>query len=142
MAVVSGRVYREATGEGIKGVLLRLNGLAAITDREGRFTFYLPEAGTRYLRVDASTAGMNLIPAKTMPMPIDAHAGSKVVVDIGDGRGLHGQGKRRRLRVPRGQDRQLGTETARRSRSPSAPGCAGSRESSSSSRTTTGSSGG
>ena len=82
-AIVSGHVYRSATGEAMPGVLLRLNGLAAVTDREGAFAFYLPEAGTKYLHVDSSTTGTNMIPSKPTPIPVSASPSSRVVVDIG-----------------------------------------------------------
>jgi hypothetical protein len=82
-AVVTGHVFNAATGERIPGVILRLDGFAAITDAKGEYRFYLPHAGTKYIQVDMRTVGVGLVPVRSMPMELQAPSGSKVSVKIG-----------------------------------------------------------
>lgn len=82
-ASVTGRVYRVGTDEAMPGVLLRLNGLAAVTDGEGSFVFNLAEPGTRYLQVDSRSIPAGLIPDRPMPVAVEAAAGSKTSLSIG-----------------------------------------------------------
>jgi hypothetical protein len=82
-ATVTGRVYNAATDEPMAGVLLRLDGLAALSDAKGRFTFYLPQSGTKYIQVDMATVGPDMVPAEPMPREVTAPSGSTVSVAIG-----------------------------------------------------------
>jgi hypothetical protein len=81
-AVVTGFVSNAVTGERVPGVVLRLDGLAAVTDKKGAYTFYVPHAGTKYIQVDMRTVGAGLVPVRSMPMELQAPRGSKVSVDI------------------------------------------------------------
>ncbi len=82
-ATITGRVTHAATGAPMSGIFLRLNGLAAATDADGRFTFVVPEAGTKYLQIDSRSIPAGLIPAQAMPLEVSAPAETTVVVDIG-----------------------------------------------------------
>jgi hypothetical protein len=82
-AIVTGRVFNAGTGKPISGVILRLDGLAAITDGKGEYTFYLPHTGTEYIQVDTRTIGVGLVPVRPMPMELHAPSGSKISADIG-----------------------------------------------------------
>jgi len=82
-SVVTGRVFDAATKAPLPGVVLRLEGFAAVTDQGGNFTFSLPDPGTKYLQVDTGTVGARMVPAKPMPLEISAPGGGTVWVDIG-----------------------------------------------------------
>ena len=71
IAAVRGRVYREETNEPLKGVLLRLNGLAVATDKEGSFAFHLPHSGRYYLQMDRSRLPLDLIPNQPVPIEVN-----------------------------------------------------------------------
>ncbi len=60
---VRGRVYDlEAPGKpGIEGVVVRMAGAVAITDRSGRFTLHAVSPGTHLLTVDSHTLGLDRI---------------------------------------------------------------------------------
>jgi hypothetical protein len=57
-AVVRGMVFDQATGVPRSGVVLRLDGLATVSDAKGAYLFNLAKSGTWYLQVDrASLSG-------------------------------------------------------------------------------------
>jgi hypothetical protein len=82
-SAVTGFVFDATSGARIPGVVLRLDGLAAITNAKGEFTFYLPHAGDKYIQVDMSTVGPNMVPVKPMPLAVSAPKGSKIALEIG-----------------------------------------------------------
>ena len=82
-ATVRGRVFLVADGSPREGVLLRLNGLAAITDAHGDYVFNVPKAGELHLQVDRGTLGTGMVPMRPTPIDVDAAAGSVTVIDIG-----------------------------------------------------------
>lgn len=86
-AIVRGTVYHRETGAKLAGVLLRLDGLAAVTDKEGAFTFYVPHAGTCSLRIEGGSAAAGLIPADPARLRIDIAPDSELTVDVAMTRG-------------------------------------------------------
>ncbi len=82
-ATVTGRVYNASTDEPMPGVLLRLDGLAALSDAKGRFTFYLPQSGTKYVHVDLATVRPGMVPVEPMPLAVTAPSGSTISLAIG-----------------------------------------------------------
>jgi hypothetical protein len=82
IAIVTGHVHHAITGERLANILLRLNGQAAVSDRNGAFTFYLANPGMKYLQVDRGSIPTNLIPAQRMPMAVETVAGSTITVDV------------------------------------------------------------
>ena len=83
IAIVAGLVHHAITGEPMADVLIRLNGMAALSDRNGMFAFYLPRAGKVFLQVDRASFPAKLIPVQRMPMEVEAVAGATVTVDLG-----------------------------------------------------------
>ena len=82
ISVIKGHVYRMETGEPLKGVVLRINGLAAVTDGKGLYTFHLSHSGRFHLQLDPSRLESNLIPDRPMPLECNA-VGQEMIVDIG-----------------------------------------------------------
>ncbi len=83
IATVTGHVYHAITGERLPNVLVRINGSAAVSDRNGTFTFHLPTDGKKYLQIDRGSIPTDLIPAQRMPMAVETVAGSTAVLDVG-----------------------------------------------------------
>jgi hypothetical protein len=82
-SVVRGRVFLEETGAPREGVLLRLNGLAAITDASGKYVFNIPKSGTYQLQVDRGTLGKGMIPSRATPIELNTLPRTETVIDIG-----------------------------------------------------------
>lgn len=82
VAVVRGRVYREETGEPVRGLVMRLNGLAVATDAKGQYAFHLPHAGRLYLQMERGKMPPDLIPNRPVPIQVDAPSGESRL-DVG-----------------------------------------------------------
>jgi hypothetical protein len=80
---LKGRVYDAETGEAVPNVVLRLNGLTAVTDEHGRFAFPSVKADRYALGVDRGTIGLDRTAVVQLPIDVDIPAGGKAVVDIG-----------------------------------------------------------
>jgi len=82
-AVVRGMVFDQATGAPRSGVVLRLSGLATVSDAKGAYLFNLAKSGTWYLQVDRASLGETLIPSEPTPIEVTVLPGVVTVVDIG-----------------------------------------------------------
>ncbi|MDI3543417.1 MAG: hypothetical protein PWP57_1022 [Candidatus Atribacteria bacterium] len=84
IGTVQGRVYEELhPQEGIEGVILRANGIPAVTDEEGKFIFPSLVVGDYYLEVDRATLGIGRIPTVKTPLLFSIQEGEKKEIDIG-----------------------------------------------------------
>jgi hypothetical protein len=81
-AIVRGTVFLKETGKKMAGVLLRLDGLAAVTDQKGSFTFYVQHPGTFSLHVEGGSLGADLIPAQPALLRLVVAPGSELNVDV------------------------------------------------------------
>ena len=79
---VKGYVYDEETQNAIGNCLLRLNGLTAVTNKAGNFTFPSVNPGMFYLSVDTASIGMNRIPSQKTPIELAVEGGQKTRVNI------------------------------------------------------------
>jgi len=79
---VKGYVYDEETQNAIGDCLLRLNGLTAVTNKAGNFTFPSVSPGIYYLNVDTASIGMNRIPSQKTPIELAVRGGEKTSVII------------------------------------------------------------
>ena len=82
VSVVRGTVVRLETGEPQEGIVLRLNGLASASDKNGEFIFYVPKTGNLYLQMDGRTLEPGVIPAQAMPLELTIAPSSESVVDL------------------------------------------------------------
>jgi hypothetical protein len=79
---VKGHIYDQESQNPIGDVILRLNGLAAVTNTAGDFTFPSVKPGSHYLNIDTASIGMDRIPSRKMPMELTVEGGEKTQVDI------------------------------------------------------------
>ena len=79
---VKGYVYDEETQNPIPNAVLRLNGLTAVTDKAGNFTFPSVSPGIFYLSVDTASIGMNRISSQKTPIQLAVQGGEKIPVII------------------------------------------------------------
>lgn len=79
---VKGYVYDEETRKPISDCLLRLNGLTAVTDKAGNFTFPSVSRGVYSLSVDTASIGMNRIPSQKTPIELVVRGGEETPVLI------------------------------------------------------------
>ena len=69
--MLSGRIYeRNHPKKGISGVIVRANGLTAVTDRSGRYRFLGMHPGKYYLSIDRGSIHAGYLPIQKMPMEI------------------------------------------------------------------------
>lgn len=85
VGLISGYIVdpRRPGTPGVPGVILRLPGAAAITDKDGRFAFPTLPAGSYTLNVDQQSIGLNRITAQPMPMKLTVEGGNTTRVTIG-----------------------------------------------------------
>lgn len=83
IAFVSGRVFSEHTQRGIPDIIVRLDGLAAVTDENGDFNLPPVKPGSYYLSIDQTGLGPNQIPVQRMPLEIAVAEGETEEVSIG-----------------------------------------------------------
>jgi len=79
---IRGQIFSNETGEGIPDVILNLNGVAAVTDRRGRFLFPSMQPGTFYVGIDRTGLDPNTIPMVKMPMIVSVEGGKDTMVEI------------------------------------------------------------
>ncbi len=79
---VKGYVYDQETQKPIPNAILRLNGLTAVTNKAGSFTFPSVNPGIFYLSVDTASIGMNRIPGQKTPIQLAVQGGEKTPVII------------------------------------------------------------
>lgn len=82
---IKGKIYIAEDPElsGIKGVMVRLNNFATITDNQGDFLFQGLKAGEYYLQVDYSSLDENSITTNKTPLKLKVEQGEEVEVNIG-----------------------------------------------------------
>lgn len=110
-ALVRGKVYREETGQPLKGVLFRLNGLAAVSDSRGSFTFRIPHGGRFYLQVDQSRLGSGLVPMQPMPLAVEV-TGRQNPLQIGIAEACEVSGSVRVYKLPDEESRFAPSDAA------------------------------
>jgi hypothetical protein len=92
--ILKGRVYdAENPPRGLPRVLVRLNDLTAVTDRNGEFTFGSLRPGTYYLTLDKESIGMNRVTVQKSPLPVTVLAGKKNRIEVGVTRGAAVSGR-------------------------------------------------
>jgi len=79
---IKGYVYDEETQNAIGNAILRLNGLTAVTNKAGNFTFPSVKPGIYYLNVDTASIGMNRISSQKTPIELAVRGGKKTSVII------------------------------------------------------------
>jgi hypothetical protein len=82
---ISGRVFDEEdpAKRGMSGVILLLDGKAAITDKKGRFTFPAVAPGEHFLTIDNASVGMDHVTTSRLPLQINVRGGHRKNVDMG-----------------------------------------------------------
>ena len=79
---IKGYIYNEQTQNPIGNVILRLNGLTAVSDKSGNFAFPTVAPGIHYLNVDTASIGMDQVPNRKIPIELTIQGGEKTQVDI------------------------------------------------------------
>jgi hypothetical protein len=82
VATLRGRVVDAESGKGVADVVLRLDGLVAVSDSSGTYTFPSLKPGAYHLSIDRADAGAGRVPAKPMPIDVDLRAGDQTGIDI------------------------------------------------------------
>jgi len=83
IGTLRGRVFEAETGRGLAGILVSLEGMTAVTDKEGNYLFPAVTVGTYKLQVNTSIAGIDRIPDGTSPDTVTIADQTVQVVDIG-----------------------------------------------------------
>jgi len=73
----------EDNGRGIANVFLRANGIAAVTDKNGNFTFPSLKPGKYYLRVDRASIGLDRVTVQNNPTEVVVKGGEEITVSLG-----------------------------------------------------------
>ena len=81
--VIKGTIYNAVNQKAMKDVILRMNGVTAITNRMGRYVFPSLLPGKYYLSVDRNSIVNNQITDKKTPMELVIEGGEEEVIDIG-----------------------------------------------------------
>jgi hypothetical protein len=71
---LGGRVYDSETGAGLRSVLLNLDGLTAVTDDNGNFTFPVVKANTYRLSMDRANVAVDKVPVESFPLDVSVTA--------------------------------------------------------------------
>jgi hypothetical protein len=74
VSTVRGRVYDEDSGDGLRNVLLHLDGLTAVTNGKGEFEFPAVKAGHYRLAMDRRNIAVDRIPAASSPLDVTVDA--------------------------------------------------------------------
>jgi len=82
-AIVKGRIYNTITGMPMPGALIRLNGLVAVSNEKGEYTFYLPRTSATYLFIDRGTVPANMVSTITLPLTVNTIVAQDQTIDIG-----------------------------------------------------------
>lgn len=80
---LKGRIYDAETGQAVPNVVLRLNGLTAVSDKNGRFAFPSVKADTYSLGVDRGTIGLDRTVAARLPVRVEVPAGGATQLELG-----------------------------------------------------------
>ena len=90
---IKGRIYDFETKEPLPNVILRLNGLSAVTDKKGEFVFPAVHPGTFYLSLDRTGIAPNKIPMRKTPIEICVKGGrdSFIRIPVARSASLHGR---------------------------------------------------
>ena len=83
VGALRGRVYDEQTGRGIPNTVLRLNGAAAVSDRNGHYVFPAVKPGNYYLSADRRNIEIDKVPNHKMPRGVAVVGGRDTSADIG-----------------------------------------------------------
>jgi len=83
IGMLEGYIRDQETGQAIPDAILRLNGIPAVTDRNGEFTFPALKPGTFYLDIDGASIGLKRIPVQKTPMEVDIEGGKETSIEIG-----------------------------------------------------------
>jgi hypothetical protein len=70
VAALRGRVFDAQSGAGMDDVLLRLDGLTAVTNGRGEFAFPAVKAGLHQLTMDRANVEVARVPAMTLPREV------------------------------------------------------------------------
>lgn len=81
--ILKGWVYDAETRQGIPRVLVRLNELTTVTDRNGNFTFGSLRPGTHYLALDKGSIGMERVTVQRSPIAVSIIGGKRNRVEVG-----------------------------------------------------------
>lgn len=71
VSALRGRVFDAQSGDGMSDVLLRLDGLTAVTNRRGEFAFPAVRAGAHQLTMDRANVEVARVPATALPREIE-----------------------------------------------------------------------
>ncbi len=90
---IKGSVYDIETQDAIGNVILRLNGLTAVTNNAGSFTFPSVKPGIYCLDVDTASIGMDRVPTLKIPIKLAVRGGetTPVIVSVTQAALLLGQ---------------------------------------------------
>ncbi len=78
---VKGRIVDE-NAQPMEGILLRLAGKTAISDKSGDYSFRFINTGNHHILVDASSHGLRLVPDLPSPMYVEIKTGANVQLDF------------------------------------------------------------
>jgi hypothetical protein len=93
VGMLEGHVLDQETGQPISDVILRLNGVNAVTNATGKFTFPALKPGAFYLDIDSASIGLGLVPLQKTPLKIDIVGGKTKPVEIGITKSAHLKGR-------------------------------------------------
>ncbi len=83
IGTISGRVYHEGTNKGIPNVVVRLDTVRTITNKDGEFTFPAVKTGSYYLHMDISKARAGLIATQRMPVELAVEGARATIIEVG-----------------------------------------------------------
>lgn len=79
---ITGKILNQGV-KSIEGIRLNLNGLVAITDKNGVFKFSSVPVGSYILKVDVSSLGINVMTNSTEPLSVVVEAGKVSSMEFG-----------------------------------------------------------
>ena len=79
---VRGRVFDSETGAGLANIVLNLDGLTAVTDREGDFEFPVVKASAYRLSMDRANVDVGKVPVDDLPRDVSVVAREQQDVQI------------------------------------------------------------
>jgi hypothetical protein len=82
IAALRGRVFDAETGNGVADVVLRLDGIVAVSDASGSFVFPALKPGSYHLSIDRADTASGRVPARPMPLDVEMMAGDDANVEI------------------------------------------------------------